>query len=146
MRWLMSLIHSMAKIMTTNGSGKRIRIRVGGIQVEAELKGTRTAEEIYRALPAEGPLNVWGEEFYFKVPGVKDHRETATTQVKVGDVVFWGAGQVLAVFFGRTPMSIGEDPVPADRVNVIGRVVGDASVLRQATAATMIRVEPLPAS
>jgi hypothetical protein len=132
-----------AGTMTTNGSAKRIRIRVGGIQLEAELKGNRTADEVYRALPAEGPLNVWGEEFYFKVPGVKDHRETATTQVKVGDVAFWGAGQVLAIFFGRTPMSMGLDPVPADRVNVIGRVVGDAAVLRQVMTATSIRVEPL---
>ncbi|MDR4479134.1 MAG: cyclophilin-like fold protein [Nitrospira sp.] len=127
--------------MTTNGPMKRIRIRVGGIQLEAELKGTRTAEELYRALPAEGPLNVWGEEFYFKIPGVKDHRETATTQVKVGDVAFWGAGQVLAIFFGRTPMSMGADPVPADRVNVVGRVLGDAATLRHAMTATTIRVE-----
>lgn len=127
--------------MTTNGSAKRIRIKVGGIQLEAELKGTRTAEELYRALPAEGPLNVWGEEFYFKIPGVKDHRETATTQVKVGDVAFWGAGQVLAIFFGRTPMSMGADPVPADRVNVVGRVVGDAATLRQVMTASTIRVE-----
>lgn len=127
--------------MITNGTMKRIRIRVGGVQLEAELKGTRTAEELYQALPAEGPLNVWGEEFYFKVPGVKDHRETATTQLKVGDVAFWGAGQVLAIFFGRTPMSMGADPVPADRVNVVGRVLGDAAALRQAMNATTIRVE-----
>ncbi|HMU31719.1 MAG TPA: cyclophilin-like family protein, partial [Nitrospira sp.] len=86
-------------------------------------------------------LNVWGEEFYFKIPGVKDHRETATTQVKIGDVAFWGAGQVLAIFFGRTPMSMGADPVPADRVNVVGRVLGDAATLRQAMNASMIRVE-----
>ena len=127
--------------MTTNGSAKRIRIKVGGIQLEAELKSTRTSEELYQALPSEGPLNVWGEEFYFKIPGVKDHRETATTQVKVGDVAFWGAGQVLAIFFGRTPMSMGADPVPADRVNVVGRVVGDAAALRQAMNASTIRVE-----
>ena len=127
--------------MTTNGTMKRIRIKVGGVQLEAELKGTRTAQELYQALPAEGPLNVWGEEFYFKVPGVKDHRETATTQVKVGDVAFWGAGQVLAIFFGRTPMSMGADPVPADRVNVVGRVLGDAATLRQAMNASTIRVE-----
>ncbi|MBS0160363.1 MAG: hypothetical protein JSS26_17435 [Nitrospira sp.] len=127
--------------MSTNGTMKRIRITVGGIKLEAELKGTRTAEELYRALPAEGPLNVWGEEFYFKIPGVKDHRETATTQVKIGDVAFWGAGQVLAIFFGRTPMSMGADPVPADRVNVVGRVLGDAATLRQAMNASTIRVE-----
>lgn len=132
--------------MTTNGTAKRIRIRVGGVQLDAELKSTRTADEIYRALPAEGPLNVWGEEFYFKLPGVKDHRETATTQVKIGDVAFWGAGQVLAIFFGRTPMSMGADPVPADRVNVVGRVLGDAASLRQAMNASTIRVERIEQS
>lgn len=124
-------------------ANKRIRIRVGGIQLDAELKTNRTAEEIYKALPIEDQLNVWGEEFHFKIPGVKDHRETATTQVKVGDVGFWGAGQVLTIFFGRTPMSMGADPVPADRVNIVGRILGDATVLRQAMASSKIRVEPL---
>ena len=42
---------------------------------------------------------------------------------------------MLAVFFGRTPMSLGEDPVPADRVNVIGKIQGDAKVLQQAVGA-----------
>jgi hypothetical protein len=120
---------------------KRIRITVGGIQLEAELKGTKTAGEVYAALPVEAPVNTWGEEFYFKLPGVKDHRETATNQVKVGDVAYWGVGQVLAIFFGRTPMSLGPDPVPADRVNVVGRIVGDATQLRRAMAASIIRVE-----
>ena len=120
---------------------KRIRITVGGIQLEAELKGSKTAGEVYAALPIDAPVNTWGEEFYFKLPGVKDYRETATNQVKVGDVAFWGAGQVLAIFFGRTPMSMGPDPVPADRVNVIGKIVGDVSQLRRVMEAPTIRVE-----
>ena len=120
---------------------KRIRITVGPVQVEAELKGSKTAQEIYAALPVEAPVNTWGEEFYFKLGGVKDYRETATTHVRVGDVAFWGAGQVVAIFFGRTPMSLGPDPVPADRVNVIGRIVGDATVFRRAMEAPTIRVE-----
>jgi hypothetical protein len=122
-------------------SPKRIRVIVGGVQLEAELKHTKTAGEVYAALPVEAPVNIWGEEFYFRIPGVKDYRETATTQVKVGDVAYWGAGQVLAIFFGRTPMSTGPDPVPADRVNVIGRIVGDAAQLRRAMEASTIRVE-----
>jgi len=121
--------------------GRKIRITVGAVQVEAELKSTKTAQEVYAALPVEAPLNTWGEEFYFKLNGVKDYRETATNQVKIGDVAFWGAGQVLAIFFGRTPMSLGPDPVPADRVNVIGRITGDATMLRRAMEAPMIRVE-----
>jgi len=120
---------------------KKIRISVGAVHVEAELKPTKTAQEVYAALPIEAPINTWGEEFYFKLPGVKDYRETATNQVKVGDVAFWGAGQVLAIFFGRTPMSMGSDPVPADRVNVVGRIVGDATLLRRVMEAPTIRVE-----
>ena len=122
---------------------RRIRISIGGVKLEADLKPTRTAQAIYEALPIETSVNMWGEEFYCKVPGVKDHRETATTQVKVGDVAFWGAGEMLAIFFGRTPMSIGQDPVPADRVNVLGKIDGDAQLLRQAMGATMIKVEPV---
>ncbi len=120
---------------------KRIKISIGGITVQAELKPTRTANGIYDALPIEAAVNQWGEEFYCNIPGVKDHRETATTNVKVGDVAFWGLGNMLAVFFGPTPMSTGPDPVPADRVNVIGRLLDDPQVLRQAVGATMMKVE-----
>ena len=119
----------------------KIRITVGSVQLDAELKSTKTAQEVYAALPVESSVNTWGEEFYCKLAGVKDYRETATTQVKVGDVAFWGAGQVLAIFFGRTPMSMGQDPVPADRVNVIGHILGDASILRRVMDASTIRIE-----
>ncbi|MEC4681297.1 MAG: cyclophilin-like fold protein [Nitrospirota bacterium] len=123
---------------------QKIKITIGGIQVVAELKPNRTAQAILDALPINAPVNQWGEEFYCKLPGIKDHRETATSQVKVGDVAFWGVGEMLAVFFGRTPMSLGEDPVPADRVNVIGKIQGDAKVLQQAMGATTMQVELLP--
>jgi uncharacterized protein len=122
---------------------RRIRIMAGPVTLEAELTATKTADTVYGALPIETAFNMWGEEFYFKMPGVKDHREIATTQVKVGDLAVWGAGEVLAIFFGRTPMSQGPDPVPADRVNVVGRILGDATRLREAMGASKIRVEPL---
>jgi uncharacterized protein len=128
---------------TMAGLSNKIRITVGSVQLDAELKSTKTALEVYAALPVESPLNTWGEEFYCKLAGVKDHRETATNHVKVGDVAFWGAGQVLAIFFGRTPMSMGQDPVPADRVNVIGRILGDASMLRRVMDVPTIRIEKI---
>ncbi|MBM4139645.1 MAG: hypothetical protein FJ244_09310 [Nitrospira sp.] len=120
---------------------KRIRILVGEVRLEAELKRTKTAAAVYAVLPVQAPVNVWGEEFYFKIPGVVDYRETATNRVAVGDIAYWGAGQVLAIFFGRTPMSTGADPVPADRVNVVGQIVGDATQLRCVMEAATIRVE-----
>ena len=121
---------------------KRIRITVGTVRLEAELRKTKTADQVYAALPVKAAINTWGEEFYFPLPGIRDHRETATTQVKVGDIALWGAGQVVAIFFGRTPMSVGADPVPADRVNIIGKVVGDATQLRQVMDTSTILLEP----
>jgi hypothetical protein len=125
------------------GNARRMRVTVGSVQLVVELKPNKTADEIYAALPVEAPLNTWGEEFYFKLPGVKDYRETATSQVKVGDVAYWGAGQVLAIFFGRTPMSLGPDPVPADRVNIVGKVIGDATKLKQVMTMQTIKVEKI---
>lgn len=124
-----------------NQPPKRIRIQIGGLQLDAELKGTKTAEQVYAALPIETSMNTWGEEFFFKIAGVTDHRETATNRVQIGDIAYWGAGQVLAIFFGRTPMSMGPDPVPADRVNVVGKIVGDATQLRRVMEASTIRIE-----
>lgn len=129
--------------MTVDLQLRRIRITIGGVKVEAELNPTRTAQQVYAALPIETAVNMWGEEFYCKLPGVKDYRETATTRVKIGDVAYWGAGEMLAIFFGRTPMSLGEDPVPADRVNILGKIIGDARILQTVIGSTMIKVEPV---
>jgi hypothetical protein len=120
-----------------------IRIRVGAVTLEAELKPTHTARTVYDLLPLEAPMNVWGEEFYFKIPAIKDHRESATLKVEVGDIAYWGNGHSVAIFFGRTPVSQGTDPVPADRVNIIGKIKGDATVLRSVMNASLIRMEKM---
>ena len=122
---------------------QKIKITIGGVQVRAQLKPNRTADAVVKALPVNAAVNQWGEEFYCKMAGVKDYREVATTQVKVGDVAFWGVGEMLAIFFGRTPMSLGDDPVPADRVNVIGKILDDPKILQQAIGASTMNVEVL---
>ena len=63
----------------------KIRITVGSVQLDAELKSTKTAQEVYAALPVESSVNTWGEEFYFKLAGVKDHpvAQTATSRIPV---------------------------------------------------------------
>src|SRR5207244_7989896 len=66
-----------------------VKITVGGVTLDAELKPTRTAKAIYELLPIETDLHSWGEEFYFKIPFIKDHRETATVKVAVGDIAYW---------------------------------------------------------
>lgn len=119
---------------------KRILIKVGGARVEAELFDTETGREISSALPLEAALNTWGDEFYFEIPVSRGLDETATTSVKVGDIGYWPPGKALAIFFGPTPASTGAEPVPASRVNVVGRVLGDASSFRSEKNAGSITI------
>ncbi len=121
--------------------GQKITITVGGISLEAELFDTDCARAVADALPIETGPSEWGEEFYFAVPVNMPLDDTATTGVRVGDIGYWPPGRALAIFFGRTPASTGEDPVPASDVNVVGRVLGDASSLKRALGASKIRIE-----
>jgi len=118
-----------------------IRITAGKIAVQAELADTALAQAVADKLPIETIPNEWGDEFYFSIPVRSGLDETATSRVKVGDIGYWPPGNAMAIFFGPTPMSRGEDPVPASDVCLIGRVTEDATRLRQAKGARMIRIE-----
>jgi hypothetical protein len=119
----------------------KITISVGDVAVKAELTGTPCAQAIAKALPLEARPNTWGDEFYFTIPVSMPLDETATTNVAIGDIGFWPPGNALAIFFGPTPFSNGPDPVPASEVNMVGKIIGDATVLRKAKGATTIRIE-----
>jgi hypothetical protein len=119
----------------------RIKITIGEVIVYAELLDTACAEAIAKRLPIEARPNMWGDEFYFTVQVNMPLDETATTRIAVGDIGFWPPGNALAIFFGPTPMSNGPDPVPASEVNVVGRIVGDATVLKKAKGASLIKIE-----
>ncbi len=118
-----------------------IKIIIGTMRMDAELFDTSCAKTIADALPIETKPNEWGDEFYFEIPVKMDLDETATAKVAVGDMGYWPPGNALAIFFGPTPMSRGPEPVPASEVNIVGRIPGDARLLKKAKGATKIRIE-----
>jgi uncharacterized protein len=119
----------------------KINISTGSTTLKGELDDTECARMIVARLPIETMPNVWGDEFYFEIPVRFELDETATKKVKVGDIGFWPPGNALAIFFGPTPMSTGPDPVPASKVNIVGRITDDATVLKNATGAKKLRIE-----
>ena len=110
----------------------RIRIAAGDIIVDAELFDTACAAAIAAQLPIEAVPKEWGDEFYFEIPVTMAHDHTATVKVNIGDIGYWPPGRALAIFFGPTPLSSGMEPVPASEVNIVGKILGDALVLRKA--------------
>ena len=106
-----------------------------------ELFDTPCAKAITNAQPIEVRPTEGGDEFYFTIPVEMSLDETATKEVKVGDIGYWPPGNALAIFFGPTPLSSGIDPVPASEVNLVGRITDDATLLRKAKGAVKIRIE-----
>ncbi|OGO37408.1 MAG: hypothetical protein A2147_10810 [Chloroflexi bacterium RBG_16_57_8] len=108
---------------------RRIRITAGSVTAVAELNDSKTAYAIWNALPFTAEANTWGDEVYFTVP-VKLSLENGKDVVNVGDIGYWPPGQAFCIFFGRTPMSRGEEIRPASAVTVLGRQTGDAKVFK----------------
>ena len=117
-----------------------IRIRAGKVEVVAELNDTDTAQKIAAALPIEARANTWGDEIYFAI-AVKCGEENPHEVVEMGDVGYWPPGHALCFFFGPTPASRGDEIRPASAVNIVGKIQGDAKVLKSVRSGEKILIE-----
>ncbi len=108
---------------------RRIEIVAGEVTVDAELNQTETAQAVWDELPIQGAANTWGDEIYFSIP-IALELEAGQEVVEIGDLGYWPPGKALCLFFGPTPASRGDEIRPASSVTVLGRIVGDATLLK----------------
>lgn len=120
----------------------KIKVTFGDLILYGELFDTPCAQAIYRLLPIEAAVSFWGDEIYFPIGLSWSLDHTATKKVKVGDIGYWPPGHALAIFFGPTPLSTGEEPVPASEVNLVGRLEG-VQALKERRTQRRIKIEPL---
>jgi hypothetical protein len=120
--------------MAEKGDGRdmkrKIRVTVGKLELEAWLNETKTASKVFEALPITSTANTWGDEIYFTIPvtvGPEDAREV----VSLGDIAYWPPGKAMCIFFGKTPVSKGDEIRPASAVNIIGKLEGDFKSLKK---------------
>ena len=120
-------------------SERDIMISAGSVTVAATLKDTPTADLIWDALPLEASASTWGEEIYFSIP-VQGTEEPDHEVVELGDLGYWPPGSAFCMFFGRTPMSSGDEIRPASAVNVIGNMSGDIEALKTVPSGATVRI------
>lgn len=109
-------------------------------EIYADLQDTSSASALIAALPFESSANTWGEEVYFSTPLSVELESDAREVVEPGTVCFWVQGNALALPFGPTPVSRGNECRLVTRVNILGEVVGDPRQLAQIADGDEVRV------
>jgi uncharacterized protein len=118
----------------------RIRFDFGPLALDAELLDTPTANAVAAALPITASVLTWGEEVYFEIPVEVARERAARALVTPGEIAYWPEGRCIAIGFGRTPISQGDETRLASPCNVFAHALGDVKTLGQVKAGTRVTV------
>jgi uncharacterized protein len=122
---------------------RKLRMDIGGVEIIAELFDTPTADAIHEAAPFSSTAQTWGEEVYFSTPVTVAREADARDVVEAGELAFWVEGDSIAIGFGRTPVSRGDEIRLAAPTNIWGRAVENVRALSAVDPGAPIHVEVL---
>ena len=119
---------------------RRIRFDFGTLTLDAELLDTPTARAVAAALPISSSALTWGEEVYFEIPVKATVEKDARAVVTPGEVAYWPNGHAIALGFGRTPISRGDETRLASPCNVFAKAIGNVKALAKVKAGAKVNV------
>ena len=121
---------------------RKIKIKVGKIEVLAQFNDSKIAGLIWETLPISASVNTWGDEIYFSIP-IKAKLEKAVDTVEKGDLGYWPEGKCFCIFFGPTLISSGNEIKPASSVEIIGKLGGNPEEFRKVSSGETIILKKL---
>ncbi|MEV8020557.1 cyclophilin-like fold protein [Streptomyces sp. NPDC086554] len=119
----------------------QIRISWPAGHLTATIEDTPTAQALGKVLPLASTAHTWGEEVYFDTGVSVPIEDSAQQVVEPGTVAFWTDGDSLALPYGPTPISRGDECRLASPCNLLGRIDGDPRLLATVRSGDPVRVE-----
>ena len=118
----------------------KLRITFDTIFIEIETFDTPTAKLILANLPFTSSAMTWGEEVYFSTPIETALEPSAKSIVEPGEIAYWPTGNAIAIGFGPTPISVGNEIRLASPCNIWGKATTNVFDLAQVKPGELVSI------
>ena len=108
-----------------------MNINYNDFNLNIKLNDSETSKAIQKLNDFKSKINTWGEEIYFETPLKTSKLDLNSRDVlNLGEVLaYWVEGSSIAIGFGPTPASLGNEIRLVTKVNIIGNYdVSDANL------------------
>jgi hypothetical protein len=94
-------------------------LKFDSFEIKLNLNNSQTALKLAKLSLFKAQIKTWGEEIYFETAnlGIKPDKNVRDI-VTFGEVAYWCEGHSIAIGFGKTPVSIGNEIRLVSKVNV----------------------------
>ena len=107
-------------------------LKFDSFEIKLNLNNSQTALKLDKLSSFKAQINTWGEEIYFETANLginpdKDARDIVT----FGEFAYWCEGHSIAIGFGKTPVSIGNEIRLVSKVNVFATFNTSSKILNE---------------
>ena len=122
---------------------KKCKITIHDISIIVNIKKTYTSEKIWEMLPYTSINKKWGNENFFSFNINCPLECDAKSVIELGDIVFWPEGKCIAIGYGPTPISKGEEIRLISKCNIWGKPTCNLHRLKKFSGQEKVKIERL---
>ena len=122
---------------------KKCKITIHDISIIVNIKKTYTSEKIWEMLPYTSINKKWGNENFFSFDINCPLECDAKSVIELGDIVFWPEGKCIAIGYGPTPISKGEEIRLISKCNIWGKSTCNLHRLKKFSSQEKVKIERL---